>query len=90
MPQSVSLLTLEFLAWVEGRPRTFAEARQAWHSTCPATCAWEDAISENLIGFESGGGRLTDRSRVVLSARGHEALVRHRAGEPAVGTMAAD
>ncbi|MGH7126183.1 MAG: hypothetical protein ACREFI_17540 [Stellaceae bacterium] len=80
MPQSVSLLTLQFLAWVEARPRTYAEARQAWRSTCPTTCAWEDAISENLIEFESsGGGRLTDGSSVVLSARGRAALVAQEA-----------
>ena len=75
MPQSVSLLTLQFLAWIESRPRTYAEARQAWRSTCPTTCAWEDAISEGLIAFETGGARLSDQSRVVLSARGLAALL---------------
>jgi len=70
----LSLLTLQFLAWVECRPRTYSEARQAWRSTCPTTCAWEDALSEGLIQFENGGGRLTDRSRVMLSARGRAAL----------------
>ncbi len=74
MPQPASLLTLQFLAWVESRPRTYGEARQAWRSTCPTTCAWEDALSEGLIGFETGGGRLTDRSQVVLSARGRALL----------------
>ncbi len=74
MPHPVSLLTRQFLAWVASRPRTYAEARLAWRSTCPTTCAWEDAISEGLIEFETGGGRLTDHSRVVLSARGRAAL----------------
>jgi hypothetical protein len=80
MPHSLSLLTLQFLTWVESRPRTYAEARQAWRSTCPTTCAWEDAISEGLIAFETGGGRLTDRSRVVLSARGRAVLGAQIAG----------
>jgi hypothetical protein len=73
-PHPVSLLTLQFLAWVDSRPRTYSEARQAWRSTCPTTCAWEDALSEGLIEFETGGERLTDCSRVVLSARGRAVL----------------
>jgi len=79
MPQPVNLLTLQFLAWVESRPRTYAEARQAWRSTCPTTCAWEDALAESLIEFETGSGRLTGGSRVVLSARGRAALEAHAA-----------
>ena len=73
-PRPVSLLTLQFLAWIEARPRTYSEARQAWRSTCPTTCAWEDALSEGLIEFETAGGRLTGRSRVVLSGRGRALL----------------
>ena len=91
MPHPVSLLTLQFLAWVESRPRTYAEARLAWHSTCPTTCAWEDAISESLIEFETGGARLTEDSRVVLSARGRALLEAHdeAAGEPNTPSIAA-
>ena len=86
MAPPVTLLTLQFLAWLDSRPRTYAEARQAWRSTCPTTCAWEDAICENLIEFDSGGGRLTDSSRVVLSASGRAALAAadDRAAAPAI------
>jgi hypothetical protein len=91
MPQPLSLLTLQFLAWVESRPRTYAEARQAWRSTCPATCAWEDALAENLIAFETGGGRLADGSRVVLSARGRAVLAAQSGSGAAVAAgLAAD
>lgn len=90
MRHPVTLLTLQFLAWVESRPRSYAEARQAWRSTCPTTCAWEDAISENLIEFETAGGRLTDGSRVVLSARGRALLeVRAETAEPNAPSIAA-
>ncbi|HXP72843.1 MAG TPA: hypothetical protein VN823_01755 [Stellaceae bacterium] len=90
MPHSVSLLTLQFLAWVDSRPRTYAEARQAWRSTCPTTCAWEDALSESQIEFETGGGRLTDRSPVVLSARGRAALqAKTEVGETLAPSIAA-
>jgi len=86
----MNLLTLQFLAWVDCRPRTYSEARQAWRSTCPTTCAWEDALSERLIEFETGGGRLTGTSGVVLSARGRALLHSHpEVGERVVPRMAA-
>lgn len=89
-PHPVSLLTLQFLAWVETRPRSYSEARQAWRSTCPTTCAWEDALSDGLIEFETGGGRLTDRSRLVLSARGRALLQAHvESSEPTAPRIAA-
>jgi hypothetical protein len=72
MPRPVSLLTIEFLGWVASRPRTHAEAREAWRSTCPTTCAWEDAISAGLIQFENGGGLA--ESRVILTPQGRAAL----------------
>ena len=85
-----NLLTLQFLAWVESRPRTYAEARHAWRSTCPTTCAWEDALSESLIEFETDGGRLTNSSRVVLSARGRALLEAHaNTREPSATGIAA-
>lgn len=90
MPQPVSLLTLQFLAWVEARPRSYAEARQAWRSTCPTTCAWEDAISEGMIEFETGGGRLTDQSRVLLSARGRAVLGAQVSSDASASAIAAD
>ena len=89
-PHPVSLLTLQFLAWVECRPRTYSEARQAWRSTCPTTCAWEDALSESLIEFETGGERLTGHSWVVLTPRGRALLeAQGEAGEPTAQRIAA-
>lgn len=90
MSQPVSLLTLQFLAWIDARPRTYAEARQAWRSTCPTTCVWEDAISEGLIGFETDGPRLTDSSGVRLSARGRAALDGRIAEQAGALPIAAD
>jgi len=53
MPESVSLLTLEFLAWIEARPRTYAERIEAWRSTCPQHPVGERALIEGLIRIES-------------------------------------
>jgi hypothetical protein len=67
MASEAKLLTIEFLKWVAARPRSVAEARQAWSSTCPLNCAWEDAISEDLIERVADG-------RLALSARGRARL----------------
>ena len=73
MPESVSLLTLEFLAWIDSRPRTYAEAIEAWRSTCPRHPVWDDALIEGLIRIESA--ETMDRSVVILTPRG-KALIR--------------
>ena len=67
MASEAKLLTIEFLKWVAARPRSVAEARQAWSSTCPLNCAWEDAITEDLIERSADG-------RLALSARGRARL----------------
>ena len=67
MTGEVRLLTLEFLKWVAARPRSYVEARNAWSSTCPLTCAWEDAIADDLIERAADG-------HLVLSARGRAKL----------------
>lgn len=72
MAGQAKLLTLEFLKWVAARPRTYAEVREAWRSTCPLTCAWEDAVSDGLVRFEAGSG--AGPARLVLSPRGEAAL----------------
>jgi hypothetical protein len=54
MAAAASLLTIEFLKWVAGGKRSYAELREGWRSTCPLTCAWEDAISDGLVAFEDG------------------------------------
>jgi len=67
MASEAKLLTIEFLKWVAARPRNVTEARQAWSSTCPLNCAWEDAITEDLIERDADG-------RLALSARGRAKL----------------
>ena len=67
MASEARLLTLQFLGWVGVRPRSYAEVRNAWSSTCPLNCAWEDAITEDLIERGADG-------RLALSARGRARL----------------
>jgi len=64
-------LTLQFLAWLAERPRTYGEAMDAWRSSCPRLSIWEDAMNEGLI--ELGEGRWRDR-HVRVTARGRALL----------------
>ena len=68
MSQPARLITLQFLAWVADRPRTYAEAMEAWRSTCPQLSVWEDAVIAGLVQIESGRAvTLTQRGRAVLA-----------------------
>jgi hypothetical protein len=71
MPKPVSLLTVQFLAWVAERPRTYADVMDAWRSNCPRNPVWEDAIIDGLVRFENGS-----RGTVVLTPFGRTTLDR--------------
>jgi hypothetical protein len=68
MPESVSLLMLEFLTWIECRPRTYAETMEAWRSNCPRHPVWDDALIEGFIRIESA--ETMGCSTVILTPRG--------------------
>jgi hypothetical protein len=72
MHEPVTLLTLEFLAWVASRSRTYAEAMEAWASTCPRSSVWDDALIDGLIQVESAD--TMNQSEVVLTPRGRAVL----------------
>ena len=65
-------LTLQLLAWVADRPRTYAETMEAWRTTCPRLTIWEDAVSDGLLLVERSGAMrdarvlVTDAGRVLL------------------------
>lgn len=68
MASEARLLLAQFLDWVDARPRRLAEARAAWSSTCPLNCAWEDALTDDLIALHRDGSvALTERGRVRLA-----------------------
>ncbi len=69
MDEAVYPSLCEFLAWISDRPRTYAEAMEAWRTSCPRHPVWEDALSAGLIQFEG------EDQRVTLTARGRAALV---------------
>jgi hypothetical protein len=75
MASEAKFLMVQFLEWVEAKPRRVAEVRAAWSSTCPLNCAWEDALSDDLVECRADGG-------IVVSARGQARLKRARLEEP--------
>lgn len=71
MATEAKLLTVQFLDWVAARPRSQAEVRAAWSSTCPLNCAWEDALADDLVALTRDGA-------VVLTASGRARLEERR------------
>ena len=67
MASEAKFLMVQFLAWIDARPRSLAEVRAAWSSTCPLNCAWEDALADDLVVCGGDG-------RVGLSRRGRARL----------------
>jgi hypothetical protein len=63
---TTTALTLELLAWIAARPRTYAEAMEAWRSTCPRHSIWDDARIEGLVVANGSGVALTARGRAML------------------------
>ena len=65
--------TLELLAWIAARQRTYAEAMDAWRSTCPRLTVWEDAIAGDLVRVIRDAGA-TGETTIALTARGRAVL----------------
>ena len=67
-------LTREFLLWIARRPRTYAEAMEAWRSNCPRQSVWEDALLDGFIQVEDG--RCMSDAKVTLTALGAASICR--------------
>lgn len=83
MASEAKLLTVQFLAWVAARPRTYRDVRDAWSSTCPLNCAWEDAIADDFVAHGPDG-------HLALTEHGRERLaVGRKRAAPSVVTSPA-
>ncbi len=71
MTDALRLLTVQFLAWIAERPRTYAETMEAWRTSCPRLSVWEDATIAGLVRLEGGADRQT---LVRLTPAGQAAL----------------
>jgi hypothetical protein len=63
---SVSPLLLQLTAWLDERPRTYAETMEAWRTSCPRLSTWEDAVDQGLVRRRGGG----PQAEVALSVEG--------------------
>jgi hypothetical protein len=68
-----SLAMTQFLAWVAARPRSYAEAMDAWRSSCPRLSVWEDALADGLVRISPDGQGMA-AAQVLLTARGRAVL----------------
>jgi hypothetical protein len=64
--RTLSAPTLELLAWISERPRSYAETMEAWTSDCPRLTVWEDAIADGLVEIGRNGVALSASGRAVL------------------------
>jgi hypothetical protein len=69
-------LVVQLLAWVEARPRTYAETMEAWRTSCPRLPVWEDATGHNLVAVVPGAGGMREQI-VCLTAEGRTFLQSH-------------
>jgi hypothetical protein len=69
MNPSMNALTVQLLEWISNHPRTYAEALEAWRTSCPRLSIWEDACIAGLIDCEPG-------SQIVSVSRKGRTLLR--------------
>jgi hypothetical protein len=68
-------LTLQMLAWLAERPRTYVETMEAWRTSCPRLSIWEDALADRLVRVAAGdGGAGRSSSIVELTVDGRSML----------------
>ena len=72
MPQPASHLMIEFLSWIASQRRTYAQAMDAWRSSCPRHTVWEDAIAAGFIQIENA--QSLNHSPVTLTPCGRSLL----------------
>jgi hypothetical protein len=76
VPDNLEPLVLDLLEWVGSSPRAYAEALDAWRTSCPGLPVWEDARERGFIERRYGRDR---RELISLSTAGRVHLRQHRA-----------
>jgi len=56
MSQQLEPLILDFVEWLAKRPRSYAEAMDAWRTSCPRLTVWEEATERGLVSRRSVEG----------------------------------
>ena len=64
--------TIQLLAWIAERPRSYGETMEAWKTSCPRLAIWEDALADDLVYVERGLVGLTVTGNARLAKRAHD------------------
>ena len=65
-----SRLIDDFLHWLEPGPRPYAEAMEAWRTSCPRLTVWEDAVDAGYVARKKVDGE----AAVILTTLGRQRL----------------
>jgi hypothetical protein len=65
---AVPAQTVQLLAWISERSRSYAETIEAWKTSCPRLAVWEDALADDLVRIDRGCVLLTAAGRELLTA----------------------
>lgn len=49
MTAETQALIIDLVEWIAQAPRPYAEAMEAWRTSCPRLTVWEDAVDQNYI-----------------------------------------
>jgi hypothetical protein len=68
-------LVLDLVEWVAKGPRPYAEAMEAWRTSCPRLAVWEEAVDRGLLVCEAAAGmgihvKVTPAGRRLLECMG--------------------
>jgi hypothetical protein len=73
MADTVEVLILDLLEWVERKDRSYQETMDAWRTSCPRLTVWEDANDRGLVETLSASGgslvRATPAGRALLKEK---------------------
>jgi hypothetical protein len=69
-----SALTLQFLAWLDMRSRTYGETMEAWRTNCPRMTVWEDVRDAGLVEIAPRAGAGMSGATVHLTEAGRSLL----------------
>lgn len=81
MRDSLDSLLLDFIAWLDAAPRSYADVMDAWRTSCPRLPVWEEAVDRGLVQRVAHDRGVTG---VALTPAGRELLARHQRAQ---GTM---
>lgn len=73
MSDTLAPLIVDLVSWCAERPRPYADALDAWRTSCPRLMVWEEAQARGLVETRPGA----DGLEVVATASG-VALVEQR------------